>query len=663
VWKRILVVGLLLSLFSFCLTPLRAADEGVFSLKGQIQGLRNTAVQYMALRSDGRYLFYSTGDSSWNVIDLLDMVTTGTAVSVDGSVVQLSLDGDQRLIVVTTAGIQYFDVTKSLSPEEEDNKFETPTSATTTVVGACVDSNQQVYFLEQSETKYEHLLRTVKGTTEQSETDWINIFGNTGKDLVPYAIRCAKNNVIVAAEDADSTTIDLYLSRLSPSDLSQSQETIELSNDYEDYSTQDFGLSADGEQFLLMLNALEDGSKENSEYTKVLSFSSSSLNSSFVVNMGAEGMAMARYFQSDASAYSFFMGKNYFDDPLQTDVDELLNVVASSFSPLINADRWGDKGDAIFGDSSVGSTSYSSWVNSSKDHYVYGITESSGVSLLTKGASLNFESDPGTPALSASSPLEFNLVSDRDLTYEIRFDESPNADGTSNGLDYSAGKKIQEGDLQKNVAKSISLSASDLGITKDGTHSLMIFGRYKGASIDDPVSRLGLSFTYNPPPDAIRNFHLAVGDESVHVYFDPASDPGDIAHYLIYLGYTKSDLSDLPTSDAELDTWTRSITGVDGKSISSPVSLSPSSFSGSYVIAPLENNKELYVRVQVVDSSSQYSTGNPAALGATPVKTKSLADAFGSENSCSFVAKSKGLDSSFFSFMSLFALMALAIFF
>ncbi|PIR23062.1 MAG: hypothetical protein COV44_04895 [Deltaproteobacteria bacterium CG11_big_fil_rev_8_21_14_0_20_45_16] len=648
VWKKTLA-ALLLS--AFFLSPAKAIEDDVFSLKGQVQGLRGVNVQHMALRSDGRYLFYSTGGASWNVIDLLDMVTKAAEdVAVDASVQGLFLDGDRRLIVATTEGAQYFDVTEVFEPEEETkngaaDKYVRPTSAQTSVESVCMNAAKTLYFLEISsiENRY-NIIRSVADKKDVDEVEWATLFPSFPNRLTPDGIiRCAANEILLGAEDLEEADFNLTIARMAYSSFGSSAETYVipddalgvLKTDVELFDIKDFVLSPAKDRAFLMFNAALESFQDKASHTQILSLPTS-LSGDFSIGMGAAGAAIAAYRLSETDYLSFFMGLNYFDSVLNPDADQLLTLPMASFSSSLPSNVFGDdedRGEAVYGSSSIGSVMGSEWLSTKNDQYVYGLSESSGVSLLTKGPSLEFSVSPGS-TLTSSQPLSFGLISDREVKVEIRYDPDADPKGDSGGLDFEKGRLIKSLYLTKDTAQNIQITASELSISKNGDQGITIFAQPKEVLDGSQTARLGATFSYDPPPKAVTGFRLGAGDQSIHVYFSTNLSSDDIREVQVYFSYTASDLDTLPTSDIEKVAWSRTVTGVGSRSLTSPTVLPSSGSLGKHVIAPIENNQDICVRVLVVDTSGQYSDTNPAALCDSPVKTRSLAAAFGGTNSC-----------------------------
>ena len=105
------------------------------------------------------------------------------------------------------------------------------------------------------------------------------------------------------------------------------------------------------------------------------------------------------------------MGEGTTNQVLTLAADEFFNENTS----------FGDRGDWPDG---IGGRSPSRWLTTENDHYVYGLTESGGVTLASSRPSIGFVTEPGLQKLSSNDSLTFNLQSDRRVRYEIRFDRA-----------------------------------------------------------------------------------------------------------------------------------------------------------------------------------------------------------------------------------------------
>jgi hypothetical protein len=237
--------------------------------------------------------------------------------------------------------------------------------------------------------------------------------------------------------------------------------------------------------------------------------------------------------------------------------------------------------------------------------------------------------------LVAAQSLSFGLVSDSNLNLEFRIDEDADSRGSFSGLTKTPGKLVKAESLLANTAKNFSITTSDLGITKNQTHSLMIFGVAPDDGSAGLTARTGFTFLYDPPPGKVLHFRTAWGDQAVAAVFDLPPD-GDLQTVLVHFSYDVNDLADskLPISMDTLATNTITIQSVTGANIVSPAKIAASDWRGRYVIAPIANGRSLYIRPQLIDKKNQFSTVNVEALSEAPARTLTIPEALGSAASC-----------------------------
>lgn len=674
-------VSFLVLLLSFL--SLEAAEEGVFSVKGEVPGLSGLSISKSSIRSDGRYLFYSQSNA-WGVVDLLDFVTKSASLtSVEASILDLAYVGSNRLVVATTSGVEYFNVAEVFDPELLVDDYERPSSTTTDVDSACIDEQARSYFLEIDGDRDLHFIRVVQGTEQLSQVPWSSVFSNSN-DLEPFGMLCAKNNLIVFAVykfdrdptpdiDNQNTRDELFIARIPLGASTAAAQSISLESrfpasaaspslEYKDYDVIETGLDSLKENivFIFKHKTPDDLNASERKYESLITrLSTADLSQSSGGAIGENLKTVVKHHSGDSSFLSFLIGKHFFIDSINGDENELLDAPATGFiSWLENLTNDSLRGDIFFPETdspSIGSKTTPQYYSPSSDHYVYGLTGSTGVALFSKGPGLYFSEEPAQ----SSSSIDFSVVSDRRVSYEIRLREDVvSSKGESGGLDYNVGRKLAFGELEAGVESSLQLSISEMAPATEGVLSLVLFARGLTGDSQDLVGRLGFQFEYDLPPEPAKDFRLALGSQSVHVYFAPTRNPGDLAYYDIHFSYDEADLSTLPTSEEEFDSgvFDRTITGVDGREIQSPMRIAVDDFRGKAVIYPIENERTLFVRVQIVDSSAQYSADNPEALSIAPRQTKTLASALGGTQSCSLRAGSRTLGFPGFILLLIFAL-------
>lgn len=580
---------------------------------GLIPNLNLTSVRVLGIRSDGRYLFYSAGDDKFYVLDLLGMARFAGPFSVSGNILDLAIvDSDQRLIVATTAGAQQFHLDKPLAPEEDTGlAYTRPTNASTTVADACVDvGNKNIYFLETGSGNSTHRIRGVSGKTELSNPAFDSIFPGAPQ-LSPLAIRCVKDNPMALAT-YDGNPAQFWAGGLSGG-------SVDISNGLTpNYAAGDYILSEKKDQLYVMYNRVTGTGAADDAVVRVVS-SSRSIVGTYPI--GIEGKAMFNYFDGDALFDAFFVGQDRLENASPLGTDRLLVAAGGTFN--FTGTKRG------LGLSTAGTSQPTRFVSSKKDHYRYVVTDGTGIQLFSKAPALALTvTDPLPLQLKSNNAIAFSLASNSAARISVRYDDADlNSSGTTAGID-TANSGVQIGptvSVAANEVKNFSFSATDLHAALEGLHTLNIFAEDQSGD-SSLTARTGLRFTYDPPPKAVQ-FRLSRGDQSVHVLFD-APPGGDIAFYYIYASTNAADLADLDNAPAI------SIPTVDNKSLSFPIRVQASDWDGRYVISPVANFQEYFVRVQVYDKSDQKSLDPLPAKSIVPYPTLTLPQALGGVASC-----------------------------
>ncbi len=619
----------LIILFSFFEFPL-TADVRRISDRGEIFTLKDKSIRYLAIRSDGRYLFFSEGNSSFNVLDLQDMARLGTETSVDGNVVGLFMDGTSRLVVATTAGVQYFDVTRPLSLQgKEENQKYTQDVSGFTIKYSCFSSDKKVYLLEQGPTVDQSVVRIISGVTaDLNPVLWTTIFPNPVNASVmnPIGIKCEQLGPIVIAGNEGDANPELRVGSFSGGN----SELLSVFGNKRDYSRTDFFLEENQSRIVFVFNRVSPNGVDPAN-AKAVPVQGTTIQGNY--NLGSDARAGFSFFDAANVLDGFYIGRDSLENPSNPKADRLLSINADALSTLS-----GTIGDRDTGFSAAGSIHPTVFASSAQDHYKY-VATATGLRLVTRAASLVITADSTLPNLKGNTPLNFQLLSDHNLAYEIYFDENASRDGEVTGLASTpSGIQVKPGSLQAGQASAIQLSVSDLHITKDGIHTLMIVGHDSDLNL---TLRSGLRFNYDPPPGPVKNLRLNFGDSSTHVFFKSPSG-GDIKNFYIYFSYTASDLDDLPLTPDLIPQFTKTFdTEVNSKTLSSPAIVDAKHWDGSYVIHPVKNGKPVYVRVQSSDDGGQMSIDTPAALSQTSYRTLSVEEAVGGSNSCSLGSHEK----------------------
>lgn len=619
-------VGLLTGLFSKTVL----AEDILTGYRGVVPGAIGQTIKALSLRADGRYLVSSSGDSSFQVLDMQDMATKSPAVATNGLVFALQMATSTRLIVATSQSVQYFNLATPLEPKEETQKFSRNTSETSTsVMDACMDDDHRVYFLERGQTN-QHFVRIVQETQEVSKLTWQNLFKSEANLVSPVGIQCFKKSFVVLANRLNSELSE-YQFWISAPDSNPIDVLNSISSSF---SRSDYLMNAERDRLLILLNRknVTSRTKDDARILQITSDLSSlpglPLNASVETqyySLGSGGQALASFFEGGLSFLGFFVEK---DSLYNLDAPPSNRFLVAPSTELTQGHSFKEGGVGL---ASAGGKRPSLWVSSKSDVYSIGAITSSGLTLVSKAPLLEFASNPMGQEMSSSNPVSFTLRSDKKLDYTVRFDIDANPQGDSSGISTRVGKVIEEGHFDAGSSgyeKSIRLSPSTLGVVKNKTYSVLILARDPEASGTGLEARTGLSFNYDPPPGAPQNFRVGFGDMSAEAIFGLPAD-GDITRVQIHFSYDPSDLTEEKMASEE----TRQVdTGVG--TLQSPIDISASSFSGRYVLHPLQNGRKIYLRARIKDKK-EWSTNNPEALGVTPYRTLTIPQALGGVQSCS----------------------------
>lgn len=635
----------LLSTF-FLSSSLLALDDPIEGYRSKVDGLADRSISEMDIRSDGRYLFYSQGSASFGVIDLQDFVTgRDFSIATESSVQGVFLLGDARLAVVGTQSIQYFDVGEVFEPEEESDSFEFPSSADTTPTDACLSESGRIFVLEEHPSDDDgHLIRLIDNKDESDQILWTELIDSQASRYIPLGLRCAGSFVYVLSVRFDENEDgNYYIHRFSAATGAGFLEPFDIHEEYEDYELVDLAVEPGTENVLLLLNRLVN--ENNEDDALAVRINNGNFASRTEQGVGQGGQGISFYRSSGQVHYGFFVQTDLLEDVAsQRSENFMLRIASGSFS---SGNFLEDRGTGL---TTVSEARFSEWILPESDHYAFGLIESSGVSLVSSSLDLRLSnvSTSSNASLSSDTDLTFSMTAPFDGEYEIRFSESLPEEGNSSAIDTNFGKEIASGDLEAGEPLQIVLSVDDIGVTKNRNHSIAIYATQKRSSSTPEIARRGVFFRFDPPPQAVTDFRLAYGDQGVFVFFRSNENSSeDLDRFLIYFSYDQTALEALPTSETSLAEWRASnpaIQLVDGSFLGRPIELNASrERSIRYAIGPVENNLMLFVRVQVVDNQGQFSSENPAALGISPLQTRTLPGALGSPESCQLRASRPGL--------------------
>ena len=615
---RLLNIASSVSFWALSFSPqLFAAAADVLSSKGKIDSLRTDSVSAISLRGDGRYLFLSRNASSFSAFDLQDMGLESSAVSTEGTVVDLFMPSSSELIVTHQKGVQYFDVSKPFDPAQLTIKYGRPTSALSkTVKDSCWLGQRKTALLEESSGS-DHSLRFVDGSNSSVTVAWSSIFPEVSSSWKPKGIWCTSDAVIVLALTGDWSTQDqVRLARVSASTQSATNVLITQS----DRVIADAVMSPLLNQLFVLSNRTTPLS--NREDSTVLAISATNLETQAEIAVGSDVKALAAFKSGSDSRLGAFVGTYYSSDNTSAS-----NRFSMTELPLTSSSSFlGSWGEGLL---TAGSLKPSSWVFSSSDHYIYGLTESSGVSVLGRGPKLVLTTRPSSNQITQDNPLSFAFTTDRAIQYQLRLKQDYSLDGTSSGLSREYGVVVRTGVLNTDqTSETFSLSVSDLSLYLERDLSLLIVAWDASLAQDvAPQTRVGIPFAFDQPPAEVLNLKVKSGDQSIHLYFDPPGG-GDIEAYYVDYSFTESDLNGFDSSvSREFDS------GVSGYKLTSPRLVAATNKQAHVVVSPIANYQPMFFKVYAVDKSGQL-TESPQTFSAQGYDTLSIPQALGGPQSC-----------------------------
>ncbi len=605
-----------------------------FGYRGKLQGLQSSRIQAWAIRPDGRYLFYATGGSSFRALDLQDGVTVGSEEgTASAEILALHMKSQTIVYALSSEGVESFNVTKPFKPEDATSVYERDSSKT--VLDGCFDGDDRAYFLESAQRAADREVRITQNSSIVARVNWNRLFSSDPENITPSTIRCLNDGALVFA--TKSNREKLYIARVSEAGVVSASYDVDAN--YDDYKPIDFHLSTDNRYLLLLLKRRQ--SAGGTDDAIVLKMSSENLRPAHEVDLGADPQGLSVFLNGSDSMAGFFIGRDTLEsrsNPPET------KFLSTSLNALEAGADFGDRG---VGSNSVGaflnSFPFSSrWLFTNQDHYAYGLTESAGITLVSRAPYLVLKEGPGSGPFSQSSRIRFKIRSAEAIDYRIYFNNEPSEDGTQSGLVSNPGRDVLSGSMSASETKDFSIRLSSFGLTKIGKYSFIFTAKKRGAgtnSVNYPTARLGIPFEFYPDPKPVNNFRLGYGDQSVTVFFSPGERTDNLSHYYLYFSSQASDLEQLPTSETELrssdfDQLENTFNLVGGGQLVSPKKIPADSWGGSIRLGPLPNGEKIYFRVQVVNKASKFSSNDPAALGESPALTKSLSQAFGSLDSC-----------------------------
>jgi len=635
-----------LSVVSFVL-PLslgaQTPSSDVVSYKGRIDSIRSDAVRAAAVRPDGRYLFISRGNTSLNALDLQDMGLEGASTSVSGTIVDLFMSSSNEVVVAHQKGVDFLNATKPFALSSSTKYVRPDQRLSRNVIDSCLLKDRKIAFLEES-SGADHFLVFVDGVSQTSEVAWSTMFPGVASSFRPKAIWCTADAVLVSAmEGAWGTQSQMRLARVSSSGASSASRLITLV----DRVIVDAILSPARDQWVLLANRTASlGDRGDSQ---VMGFSVASLDSGATISVGSSARALAAFKSGQESRLGVFVGTFF---PL--DAASVSNRFVMTSLPLTSSSSfegvWGE------GSTSVGAIKPSHWVFSDADHYRYGISESSGVSLLGAGPRISVTVRPAADLITTSEPLRFGFSTDRNIQYQLRLEQNYSLTGTSSGLSREYGALIRSGSLNEGQnTGELSLSVADLSLYLEREMVLSVVAWDPTLPQESaPQTRIGIPFLYDQPPGEVKNLIVKSGDQSVHLYFEPPAG-GDIDAYIVDYSFDEADLSSFdPNVAREFES------GISGYRLISPKTVLSSNRTPFISLSPIENYRTLYFKVYAVDKRDQL-TVSPQTQSAQAYRTRSLSDALGGAQSCSIRTGDQALTGQLIASLLGFALILLIV--
>ncbi len=611
-------------LLTFSDSGVRAAEEPKFGYRGTVQALAGIAMTSMSLRSDGRYLFFTQGDSNFYVFDTNDMARLA-AKEISGTALAVRLASDTSLLVLTTTGLYSYDVTYPFKLDSSSTIKE-KTTASTTITDACIDSNGTGWYLE-SET--DPVIRSIAAAGETQVAVFSAVLGSSANFTTTEArIHCAGTRHFISATNTASGTEGLHFGSVED----KSRIRLEDYRPTSSHSLDDQILSADGSRFVALFNRTSDPAASDDAVALVFNLGGALGAPNSEVNLGSGGRALTSFSEGSDIYIGAFVATDNAHGAQTDSSDRFLYAKQDNFTSTAPNDAF-THGE---GSSDVSASNFNSTVFSTGDHYKYWMannssTGGSALTLLSKAASLQFLTYPGEPTLSGSAGLSFQITSDSNITYAIYFNENASDDGEASGLNPTAGIQIgSDGSLSAGSSSdSFSITATDLSITQQKVHSLIVIARRVEDGSGAQVARAGFRFEYDPPPGPVKNMRTRFGDQAVQLEFEAPSD-NDLKGFYIFFSLERTDLESLDTTSSS------QFIGQPGYVFQSPKLVEAEDFHGSFKLAPILNLQQVWFRVVVMDKAGNLSTDNPDAVGGTAYPTKSLSDALrGDTKSCS----------------------------
>jgi hypothetical protein len=579
-------------------------------------------VQAAALSSSGRFMYWSAGGSILQMLDLQTLARQGASLNLEGNILSVQATSANQIYVATTSHVYRLTLENPLKVQSTTKVYTKPTSLSAyTAIDACILNSGAVAFLDRH-SQSSHQIRLISATGQESRnSNWASLTGQSTSS--PWALLCSQTRVFgMALNAAYGTATKMFIFEVSAVDaqtITAAREVYET----DQYRIRDALLAPLSATSFEIFVALERATPISLTSDVLIRRYSSALAQSgdFAVGSGFEALASLR--DGAEFRWAYAIG----EDRLKNASFPPENQWAVGRLPFESIDLVEEFRGASQG--SVSRRRPSRWLSSATDHYAWGLTQTRGVEVLGRGPKIILSQITEPVSLQQDGSLSFRLRTDVSARIEIRFKADEIVQNPGSAFEASYGNLLQSFEVAADTDRDVSLPVANLGITKEGEQSLLITAtdlRLNGTSA--PVSRKALRVDYDLPPEALNNFRLGFGDQSVHVFFQ-ALLANDIDYYVIHFSFNEADLE-----ESALSNEARSVdTGISGYSLTSPVIVPAAQWSGSRVIAPIQNGRTLYVRAYAVDEQDQRGPLSPV-LSQQAYRTLSVSDALGGPQSC-----------------------------
>lgn len=594
-------------------------NEEVVQAVGTLVDLTELPVRYMAVSPNGRNLFFGNEASDFKVLDTL----SGRRLfrhAVPGVLKGIFWNRDNEIAVLTSEEFSFFDVSSPFEPEESET-YELPTnqSISRQVSAGCFLNTNRYVVLESDVDRDAPQLRLMQRTQSSLVRTWAQLFPDFDdrERFRPERLLCGDTDVLLLMSDTSDDDFGEYrLMRLSGTSLERRGSDIIFENIEPEHQIKTLTVSGDKERLVVLYERREG--ETTSFLSKIVEYSLASFSvvrARFFEEVLVSLVSLMRgnterniIFSEGEEEGEFWLQEYAAQELASLDLEEgRLVSLTSDFSRLVPE------------------------AQGSSDHFFYALLGSKALNRFSKASRFEIESFEYNPP-----QLSFQILPSEQMRFEFRFKEEP-VEGATEGPSANWGRSITSKVLapsDSEAARTIVINTSELFVKSNRRHEVVVFAYPSPGGSASLAARESESFVFDPPPLPVTNFRLGFGDLSLHVFFQTQESPDDLSHFYIHLSTDASDLSSLPNSEEEIESSEREISLANDEILRSPVRVDFNLWRGRQIFSPLPNGSEIFVRVQVVDETGQFSSSDPAALGIRPARTRSLESAFGGTQSC-----------------------------